>query len=314
MNILDTPSPAIANRNRSYLAGAPLLALAQAVWWASAGILLLLCLFLFLRRLTGGLVEPLDAGALLAVGLVTGLAASLLRLPWLLVGDENERRFVGWPWLLLPCLTVALLATSISLPGSPTVALWVMWGLLLGEEATWWFVALRRQGSIAAPATNQRNHLSGQPAAVAQHAPLSPSEHARDPANSFPETLPPGVTQQLTRSRAADGGESIVGRLRGDFQAGERTQNLHIAFCPPLATKPSLNAEQVEGPEVRIKTGELETYGARLELRLRSQAPRETSIVLRVEVHCSGPQESGVTEQDSESPGMSEGVRENETL
>jgi hypothetical protein len=76
------------------------------------------------------------------------------------------------------------------------------------------------------------------------------------------------LLQLLTRSRAADGSEAIHGTLLAEFAAGERTQVLHVAFCPPFERLPTVEAEVADGPACDVKTAQILHQGARLEARL----------------------------------------------
>ena len=90
-----------------------------------------------------------------------------------------------------------------------------------------------------------------------------------------------GLQQQIFRYRTAAGHETISGILRVDLARGERSGNLHVAFCPPLAKLPQFHCEQAAGPPARLKLAQLETYGARIEFRLNE--PLEAEAVLAVE-------------------------------
>ena len=63
--------------------------------------------------------------------------------------------------------------------------------------------------------------------------------------------------------------------------AGQRTHNVHLAFCPPFARTPELAVEQVDGPRCRIKTVQLLPYGARLEVKLAAAAESATGVLLK---------------------------------
>ncbi|MFV1967033.1 MAG: hypothetical protein ACC628_16525 [Pirellulaceae bacterium] len=256
--------------------------LLRAIWFAACGLLLLLCAFLALRRASGGLQQPLPSVHLLVVGLTAGLTASGLRLLAVTVPATSASRGVRWARHVPLSLSLLCLAVALTLPGSSSWALAVFWGVLVLEEAAWWYAGLRPMrrphagpppdggagaGHEAPPA--DRN-TTGIPHAL-------PLEAATDGA----VILAPEMTQHTTRSRTPGGGETISGLVRGDFQPGERTQNLHISFCPPLASRPDLEAHQVEGPTAKIKAAQVESYGARLELRLTSRISHPESVVVR---------------------------------
>ena len=81
------------------------------------------------------------------------------------------------------------------------------------------------------------------------------------------------VVQQLTRTLAADGTETLSGLLRTTFIPAQRTANVHLAFCPPLAHYARI-ARGANGRPAGpiIKTAQLLPYGARLDLKLVAAA------------------------------------------
>lgn len=79
------------------------------------------------------------------------------------------------------------------------------------------------------------------------------------------------IWQQCTRFRNA-GGERIHAVARVEFAPGERSRNLHLAFCPPLAAPAALTAEQRSGPAATLHVAESREYGVRIEVRLTGGA------------------------------------------
>jgi hypothetical protein len=144
--------------------------------------------------------------------------------------------------MIVTSLVTAVLIGGLCLPGTPLVAVIVV-GLFFVAEEGWAWSYLRHRGNA------QR-----------------PSEQ---------------IIQQLTRTLASDGTESLSGLLRTPIAAGQRTANVHVAFCPPLAATPELQVEQTAGPPARIKTAQLLPYGARLDLKLAAAAPQTATITLR---------------------------------
>ena len=103
-------------------------------------------------------------------------------------------------------------------------------------------------------------------------------------------TLEPAtdVLQQLTLSRAKDGSQQLAGWLRMPVGVGQRTGNLHVAFCPPFAKTPEIECEQLSGPPCRIKVAQRLLYGARLELKLAVAATEADSVLLRFSADVKG--------------------------
>jgi hypothetical protein len=73
--------------------------------------------------------------------------------------------------------------------------------------------------------------------------------------------------------------------LRADVSVGERTSSLHVAFCPPLAAAPTLQCEQIDGPAATITIGEVQSYGARIDVRLLRTASQPATIAVEFYAH-----------------------------
>jgi hypothetical protein len=74
----------------------------------------------------------------------------------------------------------------------------------------------------------------------------------------------------------------LWGEFRCCFQARERTQSLHVAFCPPLAGTPELHVEQLSGPEAQIRIVQNQPYGVRLDLRLVAATLTADVVTIRL--------------------------------
>jgi hypothetical protein len=147
---------------------------------------------------------------------------------------------------------LALLAVSLSIPGTHPLALLLFWMCIVGEEV--WSGLARR------PAVT-----------------LTRSVSAAD------DDFPPGVSQQLTRA-TADGVESITARLRVSFASGQQNETVHVAFCPPLDAQPTATCKPLRGAACEIKIAEVATYGARLELKRRGELPAAAEVVVELSV------------------------------
>lgn len=74
--------------------------------------------------------------------------------------------------------------------------------------------------------------------------------------------------QTLWLSRRFDGKQDIVeGWIRIEFEAGQRETVVHLAFCPPLAGKPEIETEDLEGAGLEIRVAAAFPFGARLSVR-----------------------------------------------
>ena len=120
--------------------------------------------------------------------------------------------------------------------------------------------------------------------ALADAAPQPPGQSP--PLAALP---PDNLLQQLTLSREADGRQRLDGWVRACMAAGQRTEAVHVAFCPPFPRTPELSWEQVSGPAARIQTAQLMPYGARLELKLAAAAAAPTSVLVRLTARSPAP-------------------------
>jgi hypothetical protein len=197
----------------------------------------------------------LAATGLVLAGLVVVLSAGNVRFGSLRMG--------------LPVGAAVAIAAAISLPGSPPGGLVALWALL----AVGLVVGLlgRRYG-----ARRGQTELSGTKASRVVRAVRIDPPHAPQP--HFPSIL---VDQQFARGQTEDGRDICQGTVRSRFAAGQRTEIVHVAFCPPFQTTPQLEIEPLEGPDVEVKPTQTLPYGARMELRLSRVARTEETTLVR---------------------------------
>jgi hypothetical protein len=91
--------------------------------------------------------------------------------------------------------------------------------------------------------------------------------------------------QRVVRLRDAAGVETILAMLRADYEPGQRHATLHVAFCPPLASLPEVDAEPVDGPDATVKVVQAFAHGARLDVRL--EEPADEACFVKVELAAS---------------------------
>lgn len=262
---------------------------------SGAGLVLLagISAWLFVRRLTGALAEPLSPLLLLATGAASIGFAALLRVAWFSatnVRRTNDRaRIIA---LAIPTISLVLIAGALSLPESSTWAVVGLWGIVVAGECGVWFEAFRHtrmrrdgwqetgshRGSWLARWARGRRERVRQ---VALRA-LEPNA-ARNEDSLEEELLAPDVSHKLARRHTTAGNEIVEGLWRVPFAPGERATSVHIAFCPPLDTEPKVIVDQLEGPAASVKIGQLQTFGLRLDVRLSSAAEQATDLVLHVE-------------------------------
>lgn len=207
--------------------------------------------FLAARRLLGALREPLPVALLLAVGGAAAAIATMLGL--------CEWRWPAWHARLARrsgCVALAALGIALSLPGTPLVALALFWGtIVVGEGVAWQLGQRRREGPVR---------------------PGSPRVLWLDPKADTPR-----IVQQFTRAVSAAGVDEFRGQIHADFDPGQRTAYVHVAFCPPFAGLPRCELTQVDGPAARVKMGSVLTWGARVEIKLETAGPAQVRVELR---------------------------------
>ena len=259
---------------------------AELVRWGVPAVIVLLCsiaLLLVARRFAGALVAPLEASSLLATGSAAALGAWGLRRLWC---SREQRPIVAWLDAAVrraPSVAVVLIAAALSLPGASRLGLAGLWLVVVIAEVDIWrrTVGLRSGASLFPKAVFPK-------AAPSVLPPDEPLSSLGDEVLQQ-EVLQQDVLQQLTRSRDAGGCEVLHGAVRAEFAAGQRTENLHVAFCPPFARVPLLEVEQADGPDARIKLSQVLAYGVRIELRLARASSKPTSVVIELSARDAPP-------------------------
>ncbi len=85
---------------------------------------------------------------------------------------------------------------------------------------------------------------------------------------------PDEVTQWLTRSNTTDG-EIIEGGVRVEFADRQRDVTVHISFCPPFHSVPTIDSEDLDGNGLEIRVAAVFPFGARLTVRRSSVSKSE---------------------------------------
>ena len=246
---------------------------------SAAAVSLVLGVFLLTRRVIGAGQRPLVAAGLLGLGLLVSTIAGWAHRAWarLAAGaGADGNAFHG-----LVSLTALTAGLTISLPGSSPAALAACWLMVVAAELTWWGPRLgpRRRSQPVRPAS--------EPAETAPAAgdlargllgEASAAAASEEPAADDWEHLPAHLRQRLTYAVDEHGQDVVYGTVRCEFAPGQRQQNVHLAFCPPLARVPELSLEQSHGPVAKIQPVLIETFGACLEVRLTSPSTEPTSV------------------------------------
>ncbi|MGQ9575248.1 MAG: hypothetical protein ACUVUC_08020 [Thermoguttaceae bacterium] len=235
------------------------------------GLLVAAALVLAWRRAAGVLQVPLSPAALGTLGLLAAACAWAVRAAR---SHAALSRLSGRAIPLLDCLaSVSLvgLGAALSLPDSQPAALVFFWVVFGAEELCTWIARARGKrgfGRCLGPAETGSTGLAGSAGPLFGRGWPAPNAAAGQ------------VVQQLVRSRAADGTETLCGRVRIAVAPWQRTATAHVAFCPPFAHTPRLTFQQQSGPAARIKPAQLLPYGARFDLKLTDGPQSATSILL----------------------------------
>ena len=255
---------------------------AQAAAHALLSLLLALALVMLVRRASGAFVQPLGGLALVAAAAGLAVLAAAVRLmlfesvsrSWYSAVSTQppapaNRSFItpaaptNALLFALSGLSAATILVALTLFGTPSLAIALAWFILIGSEGLSWLLAYRPELLIR----------DGRPLRRAA-ASLAEEELVAEPESD----LPTGLLQQLTRIRE-DGRESIHAVLLAEIPPGDRQAALHVAFCPPLAEKPELTAHALDADDAQVRITQVETFGARIEVRLPAVAA-ETRVAL----------------------------------
>jgi hypothetical protein len=256
----------------------------------AAVLLLMTAGWLLVRRVGGALQEPLSGSAQVLLG---GLLSSML----LAAGHIERRTAAGtcpgwdsWPLLARVLLSVAalMLGAAVTLPGSSVPASSAFWLLILaGAVPAWLRFALSPRFKLREleqePCDAVARSCGSRDAILPWDVDGCSSAEceADEDEDSEQQLLPDDVLQRVVRARDQGGSEIVYGTVRCGFVDGQRQQNIHLAFCPPLQTLAHFATDQVSGPAVQIKTVVAETFGVGLEAKLTSPSKGPTEVQIQ---------------------------------
>ncbi len=280
----------------------------SSAWWVAFALWHVLAISMPIRRACGEFVQPLSGWALLGVVLFVLGASSLLRISarWLGVtiytghskltqgGQERDANVPVRPVLgispagerlvaILPTIAGFLIVGSVSLAGSSLFFIILVWGVLIASETAWLArIFSTPQKTTLRIGTGSPSITSASDTFTTPASKGAMNAESTAVLNLDDGSLPSGVTQQLIRTQH-DHGESLSGLLRVDFPVGERTQFVHLAFCPPFVNLPEIHVAQVSGPTVSVKMAQAETFGMRIEVKRNQTEFEPLSVVLEIE-------------------------------
>ncbi len=226
------------------------------------------------RRVSGALVAPLPPAALAVIGILVALSNASVRGMFARKPQQGRGGGRSRPARLLPTGAALAVALALSVPGSG-------WPGLIGLWAPIFLSGMLALRPVSRPAGKRSSgRLLRFPSRIAALKRSAPDGGVS--SESHPNGEPPaGVLQQFTRRQLTDGEEEVSGYMRVPFAEGQRTENVHLAFCPPFAAVPQLSVTQLEGPAARVKTAQLLPYGMRLDMKLAETAVDGTTILLQ---------------------------------
>lgn len=83
---------------------------------------------------------------------------------------------------------------------------------------------------------------------------------------------------EQSRFQDSQGGETIRGYIQVPHIPEQRETRAYVAFCPPFAVLPDVQADCISGPPALVTVGEALWHGARLDVRLAG-TPRSAGSV-----------------------------------
>jgi len=237
------------------------------------GLLWAAAVMFLVRRLSGALIQPLSSLGLMtiAAAIVSMVAAYRAVLPstqYLVRSTQYSHpstRHAPWPLalaLLVPPFAAVITLGSLSIAGTPILGLVLAWLLLIAAEICQWLAYLGPElgGGGLRPSM------------------IAPTECPAEPDEA---EMPDGLVQQVTRTIDADR-ESIHALLSAQVLAGDRLGVIHIVFFPPLAALPELTAHAIDADDAEVRVTQAETFGARLEVRLRKEQASARSLMIEL--------------------------------
>lgn len=285
--------------------GPVLVMLARSILATAAVMLLLVASLLATRRVSGVSHGPLFPGLLLVAALVLVIVVSTIRVGWWYLDVVPWRSgAIVYGWWFLSLVTLVLFAISMSVAEMGAGCCTVLWASIVFFEGGWWYALLHRSGvrfslpvrtwfsglglrRAGATDSLAREHTAG----AAPHADrIWPSEEAEGEGDSNNSSefadeslLAPGVYQQVTRLKSDNGMDTVNGLLKGEFRPGQRSQSLHVAFCPPMAARPSVEVMQITGPRSSVKAADVQPYGIRFDVRLAVANQQSENVLIHFE-------------------------------
>jgi hypothetical protein len=256
-----------------------------AALWLVLGLAIAFAALLIVRRISGAFFQPLSGVTIVTIAALVELAVVSFRRLAIRAGFTTAQYSVLSTQYsvayVLPSVLALLTLISLTIPGTPLLALMLAWLIVLaGEAAQLHFHFRPSWASTLSPPP-----LPAPPAPI---PPPLPSEIETELAEAeFTETetaeaeIPAGLLQQVTRV-LEDDRESIHALVQANIAANDRLAIVHLSFCPPLANRPELTAHALDMDDADVRITQAETFGVRLEIRLPKVASAERSFLIEL--------------------------------
>jgi hypothetical protein len=233
----------------------------------------LLAIFLLYRRLAGGLATPLPSLLLIAVGLISAVAACSAQLLSVAGGSHpvTTFRLMVSPWLTI--LAIPAMAMAVSLPSSSPIGLVVLWFTVIGAELGLWRLRKNRPAENSGLIHGERQTIGANLTADLSSAIDTEYIPARNQSDA------PTATQKLIYHRVTNGSLRVEGWLKAHFTPEQRTAIVHVAFCPAFDRAPNIEAELAEGPPAELRPTLVLPWGVRWEVKLDAPATEPTTAI-----------------------------------
>ena len=216
-------------------------------------------LWLAARRLSGAFTQPLSGLEIVAAAVVIeSLALGIRRIL-----ASTRFSVLRTHYSLVVSIAVIIALTSLILPGTPVLGTLLALFVLFGAETASWLPSASRY--------LDRFSLLRRFLRVESDAP-SATEDA---------DTPPDLVQRLTRVREA-AGESIHVLASAEIPAHDRLGVIHISFVPALASRPELTAHAMNADDVEVRLTQVDTFGARMEVRVPQAEPQSRHVLIEV--------------------------------
>lgn len=91
------------------------------------------------------------------------------------------------------------------------------------------------------------------------------------------------TTRQTVRLRTEEGRDRLEGTFRIEFRDDQLTSSVHIPFCPPFETVPSVQAFLLDEADAKLSVADPQLFGVRVDVKRDRSAPLRLRIAVLAE-------------------------------